>query len=70
MAALIDLLKTSHVGRLGTIGPDGCTMMKPLDFAFTGQRLYFHTARPGEKMEDIKPHKPGPPAARAFGPEK
>ncbi len=54
MAVLTGLLNTSHVGRLGTIGADGCPMIKPLNFAFTGQRLYFHTAMAGEKMEDIK----------------
>lgn len=60
-AIIIDLLNTCHVGRLGTIGKDGYPMVKPLNFAYnacpdldsgTG-KIYFHTAKVGEKIEDI-----------------
>ena len=53
-AVIADLLNTCYVGHLGTVGADGYPMVKPLNFAFTDQRLYFHTARAGEKIEDIK----------------
>ncbi len=66
-AIIIDLLNTCHVGRLGTIGKDGYPMVKPLNFAYNppsppfskgGQggfgKIYFHTAKAGEKIEDIK----------------
>ena len=66
-AIIIDLLNTCHVGRLGTIGKDGYPMVKPLNFAYNplsppftkgGQggfgKIYFHTAKEGEKIEDIK----------------
>ena len=53
-AVIIDLLNTCHVGRLGTIGKDGYPMVKPLNFAYHDWRIYFHTAKEGEKIEDIK----------------
>ena len=49
-----ELLKTCHVGRLGTIGRDGYPMVKPLNFAYAEGRIYFHTAREGEKIDDIR----------------
>jgi nitroimidazol reductase NimA-like FMN-containing flavoprotein (pyridoxamine 5'-phosphate oxidase superfamily)/quercetin dioxygenase-like cupin family protein len=64
---IIDLLNTCHVGRLGTIGRDGYPMVKPLNFAYDpplphfskgGQggfgKIYFHTAKEGEKIDDIR----------------
>ncbi|MCL4536611.1 MAG: pyridoxamine 5'-phosphate oxidase family protein [Nitrospirae bacterium] len=66
-AVIVELLNTCHVGRLGTIGKDGYPMVKPLNFAYNpssppftkgGQggfgKIYFHTAKEGEKIEDIK----------------
>lgn len=52
-AVIIDLLNTAHVGRLGTVGGDGYPMVKPLNFAYHDRRIYFHTAREGEKLDDI-----------------
>jgi nitroimidazol reductase NimA-like FMN-containing flavoprotein (pyridoxamine 5'-phosphate oxidase superfamily) len=51
---IIGLLETCHVGRLGTIGGDGYPMIKPLNFAYHEGSIYFHTAREGEKVEDIR----------------
>ena len=51
---IIDLLSTCHVGRLGTLGKDGCPMVKPLNFAYHEGKIYFHTAKEGEKIDDIK----------------
>lgn len=48
------LLDACHVGRLGTIGRDGYPRIKPLNFAYHGGNIYFHTAKAGEKIEDIK----------------
>ncbi len=48
------LLGCCHVGRLGTVGRDGYPMVKPLNFAYHSGSIYFHTAREGEKMEDIR----------------
>lgn len=51
---IFDLLKTCHVGRLGTIGADGWPMVKPLNFAWHEGSIYFHCALEGEKLEDIR----------------
>jgi nitroimidazol reductase NimA-like FMN-containing flavoprotein (pyridoxamine 5'-phosphate oxidase superfamily) len=49
-----ELLRTCPVGRLGTVGPDGWPMVKPLNFAFLNGHVYFHTALEGEKIEHIR----------------
>ncbi|MBI3601029.1 MAG: pyridoxamine 5'-phosphate oxidase family protein [Nitrospinae bacterium] len=64
---IVDVLNTCYIGRLGTIGKDGYPMVKPLNFAYNppipplvkgGEggfgKIYFHTAKEGEKIEDIK----------------
>lgn len=51
---VVGLLNTCHVGRLGTTGCDGYPRVKPLNFAYDEGRIYFHTARAGEKIDDIK----------------
>ena len=52
--AVIDkLLNTWPVGRLGTIGKDGYPRIKPLNFVYLDGTIYFHSAREGEKIEDI-----------------
>ncbi|HNS79269.1 MAG: pyridoxamine 5'-phosphate oxidase family protein [Syntrophorhabdus sp.] len=48
-----DLLDTCHVGRLGTIGNDGYPRIKPLNFVYLNGMIYFHSAREGEKIDDI-----------------
>jgi hypothetical protein len=52
--AVIDkLLNTCPVGRLGTIGKDGYPRIKPLNFLYLDGTIYFHSAREGEKIDDI-----------------
>lgn len=52
-AVIEELLRTSHVGRLGTAGRDGYPMIKPLNFSYEDEKIYFHTAREGEKIDDL-----------------
>ncbi len=47
------LLRTAPVGRLGTLGRDGYPRIKPLNFVYIDHAIYFHSAREGEKIEDI-----------------
>lgn len=47
------ILAACRVGRLGTVTKDGWPMIKPLNFAYRNGRIYFHSAREGEKMDDI-----------------
>ena len=49
-----NLLAQCAVGRLGTVGREGYPMVKPLNFVYHEGRIYFHSARKGEKIEDIK----------------
>lgn len=53
-AVIIDVLNRCCIGRLGTIGKDGYPMVKPLNFVYHDEKIYFHTAKEGEKIEDIK----------------
>ena len=48
------LLTQCAVGRLGTIGKEGYPVVKPLNFVYHEGGIYFHSAREGEKIEDIK----------------
>ncbi|MDW7712058.1 MAG: pyridoxamine 5'-phosphate oxidase family protein [Deferrisomatales bacterium] len=48
------LLQAAPVGRLGTVGADGSPRIKPLNFAWHRGRVYVHSAREGEKIEDIR----------------
>lgn len=49
-----ELLAGAPVGRLGTTGRDGYPMIKPLNFAYCRERIYFHSATEGEKIETIR----------------
>jgi hypothetical protein len=52
--AVIDkLLNTCPVGRLGTLGKDGSPRIKPLNFVYLDGTIYFHSAKEGEKIDDI-----------------
>jgi hypothetical protein len=48
------LLEKCPVGRLGTIGKEGCPMIKPLNYVYRDGKIYFHSAREGEKIDDIR----------------
>jgi hypothetical protein len=48
------LLADGPVGRLGTVGAEGRPMVKPLNYVYHDGRIYFHSAREGEKIDHIK----------------
>lgn len=50
----LDLLRRASVGRLGTVGQDGYPYVVPLFFVYSGDTIYFHSARAGEKLENIR----------------
>jgi len=54
ISVITGLLDSCHIGRLGTIRDDGYPMIKPLNFAYHEGRIFFHTAREGEKIDDIR----------------
>ncbi len=49
-----DILRACRVGRLGTNGKDGYPRVKPLNYVLHRGGVYFHSARAGEKMDDIR----------------
>jgi nitroimidazol reductase NimA-like FMN-containing flavoprotein (pyridoxamine 5'-phosphate oxidase superfamily) len=53
LTVIEELLASSPVGRLGTIGRDGYPMIKPLNFVHHRGRIYLHSAPEGEKIEAI-----------------
>ncbi|MCD1295922.1 hypothetical protein CUJ83_13045 [Methanocella sp. CWC-04] len=48
-----DLLERAETGRLATISPDGTPYIVPVHFVFDGERIYFHCAMKGKKLENI-----------------
>ena len=51
--AVEGILRECPVGRLGTVRHDGYPMVKPLNFVYPDGRIYFHSAREGEKIADM-----------------
>lgn len=49
-----DLLNRAEVGRVAMLNPDGTPYVVPVHFAFRGDRVYFHCAMPGKKIENIR----------------
>jgi nitroimidazol reductase NimA-like FMN-containing flavoprotein (pyridoxamine 5'-phosphate oxidase superfamily) len=52
--AITFLLNKAQVGRVATISPDGMPYIVPVNFAFEGDRIYFHCALQGMKLDYIK----------------
>ncbi len=52
--AITILLNKAPVGRMATISPDGMPYIVPVNFAFEGDRIYFHCALEGMKLDYIK----------------
>jgi uncharacterized protein len=48
-----DILNCCPVGRLATLGKDGYPLIKPLNYVYFRERIYFHSAKVGEKIDDI-----------------
>ncbi len=52
-AKVVALLEQAAVGRLATNGRDGYPRIKPLNFVYRDEKIYFHSAPAGEKMDDL-----------------
>jgi nitroimidazol reductase NimA-like FMN-containing flavoprotein (pyridoxamine 5'-phosphate oxidase superfamily) len=48
-----ELLRICTVGRMCTNGKDGYPRVKPLSFVYLAGKIYFHSAKEGEKIDDI-----------------
>jgi hypothetical protein len=49
-----EILDDCTIGYLGTVGPDGFPVVKPVNFVQIDNSIYFHTAKEGEKIEHVK----------------
>ncbi len=52
--AITGLLNKAPVGRVAAISPDGTPYVVPVNFAFEGDRIYFHCALEGLKLDYIR----------------
>ncbi len=48
------LLLRARVGRLATVGEDGFPYITPVNFVWWNDSIYFHSAREGEKIDNIR----------------
>ena len=48
------MLERSEVGRMATVNKRGYPVIKPVNFLYLGRRIYVHSSRKGEKVEDIR----------------
>jgi nitroimidazol reductase NimA-like FMN-containing flavoprotein (pyridoxamine 5'-phosphate oxidase superfamily) len=51
---ITELLNRAPVGRFATVSPEGTPYVVPVNFAFEGDRIYFHCAMEGMKLDNIK----------------
>ncbi|OPY26894.1 MAG: Pyridoxamine 5'-phosphate oxidase [Methanocella sp. PtaU1.Bin125] len=52
--AITELLNKAPVGRVATVSPDSTPYIVPVNFAFDGDRIYFHCALEGMKLDCIR----------------
>jgi uncharacterized protein len=52
--SITELLNRARVGRVATVSTDGTPYVVPVNFAFEGDRIYFHCALEGLKLDYIK----------------
>jgi nitroimidazol reductase NimA-like FMN-containing flavoprotein (pyridoxamine 5'-phosphate oxidase superfamily) len=51
---MISMLECSPVGRFATINYKGFPIIKPVNFLYWGGKIYVHSSRKGEKINDIR----------------
>ncbi len=54
LEAIKFILNETAVGRVATVSPDGLPYVVPVFFAFDGDRVYFHCAQEGKKIDNLK----------------
>ncbi len=48
-----DILTEATIGRMATIGTDGFPYITPVNFVYHKDKIYFHCANKGEKLDNI-----------------
>lgn len=52
-----ELLKEAEYGTLATVGEDGVPYAVPMNFVYMDDAIYFHCAREGHKLDNIRNNK-------------
>ncbi len=55
-SAIEVILKRARIGRLATLGADGYPYITPVNYVYWQEAVYFHCARQGEKLDNIRRH--------------
>ena len=53
-AEMKEILEVAEYGVLATIGDDGYPYGVPLNFVYDGKAVYFHGAKEGHKVDNLK----------------
>ncbi len=48
------ILEQSSVGRIATVNRKGFPVIKPVNFLYWDKKVYFHSSKKGEKINDIR----------------
>jgi nitroimidazol reductase NimA-like FMN-containing flavoprotein (pyridoxamine 5'-phosphate oxidase superfamily) len=48
------LLKRTWVGRMATVNREGIPVIKPVHFLYEDGKVYIHSSKKGEKIEDLR----------------
>ena len=48
------MLERSEVGRMATVNKKGIPVIKPVNFLYLDEKIYIHSSKKGEKVEDIR----------------
>jgi len=48
------ILERSEVGRMATVNKRGIPVIKPVNFLYLDGKIYVHSSKKGEKVEDIR----------------
>ncbi len=52
--AIEAILLGTRIGRLATLGEDGFPYITPVNYVYLHDKIYFHCARQGEKLDNIR----------------
>ena len=52
------MLERFVVGRMATINQEGVPVIKPVNFLYLDGKIYIHSSKKGEKVEDIRRESP------------
>ncbi|MGB9629911.1 MAG: pyridoxamine 5'-phosphate oxidase family protein [Thermodesulfobacteriota bacterium] len=51
---MVSLLKDTSIGRMATVNRKGIPVIKPVNYLYWNGKIYIHSSRKGEKVNDIQ----------------